>query len=168
MKHILLVLSLLTIFGCDTSKKDYVLLEGEINNPNSDSLLIRNQNLSKVFHLDENNRFSDTLKVEPGIYMLYDGKETASIFLKNGYELELTIDTEAFDETISFEGNGAEQSNFLAKKGSLEEELLDLDALSSLNESDLKLRLSEIKSELENFYKTNSNIDSLIVTKGSK
>ena len=47
--------------------------------------------------------------------MLYDGKETASIFLKNGYELELSIDTEAFDETISFEGNGAEQSNFLAK-----------------------------------------------------
>lgn len=166
MKHILLGLSLLTIFGCDTSKKDYVLLEGEINNPNSDSLLIRNQNLSKVFHLDENNRFSDTLKVEPGIYMLYDGKETASVFLKNGYELELTLDTEAFDETISFEGNGAEQSNFLAKKALLEEELLDLDALSSLNESDLKLRLSEIKSELENFYKTNSNIDSLIVTKG--
>ena len=79
--------------------------------------------------------------------------ETASVFLKNGYELELTIDTEAFDETISFEGNGAEQSNFLAKKALLEEELLDLDALSSLNESDLKLRLSEIKSELENFYK---------------
>ena len=49
MKHILLVLSLLTIYGCDTSEKDYVLLEGEINNPNSDSLLIRNQNLSKVF-----------------------------------------------------------------------------------------------------------------------
>ena len=70
MKHILLVLSLLTIFGCDTSKKDYVLLKGEINNPNSDSLLIRNQNLSKVFHLDENNRFSDTLKVEPGIHVI--------------------------------------------------------------------------------------------------
>ena len=32
--------------------------------------------------------------------MLYDGK-TASVFLKNGYELELTLDTEAFDETIS-------------------------------------------------------------------
>lgn len=166
MKYLILCFSLIAFFSCEKAQKNYVSIEGTVTNPNSDSLLIRSRSYNKVIRLDANNSFSDSLKVEPGFYMLFDGSEAASIFLKNGYELKLTIDAKAFDETINFSGRGAEQSNFLAKKTLLEEELLNIDALSELDEEELKSSFIEIKSELENFYKSSKDIDSLIVSKG--
>ena len=39
------------------------------------------------------------------------------MFLKNGYDLNLTLDTKDFDETIVYKGKGANENNYLAQKG---------------------------------------------------
>ncbi|MCD8529621.1 MAG: hypothetical protein LRY25_02610 [Flavobacterium sp.] len=45
-----------------------------------------------------------------------DGNEGTTMFLKNGYDLTLTLDTKDFDETIVYKGKGANENNYLAKK----------------------------------------------------
>ena len=129
MKNTLIALFAITIVSCVNAPKDYVTLSGKITDKNSDSVMVRTRTYSKTIKVDENGIFSDTLKVETGTYNFYDGSESTSIFLKNGYDLNITLDTKLFDESISYAGNGAESNNFLASYSLLREELLDQDFL---------------------------------------
>ena len=72
-------------------------------------------------------------RVETGIYNFTDGNESSNFFLKNGFDINLTLDTKQFDETIKYSGTGAEHSNFLAKNSLMQEQLLDLDVLGALD-----------------------------------
>ena len=73
MKQLLLLLSALAIVSCQQEPKDYVTLTGKITNKNSDSLLVVTQTFSKTIKVNEDGTFKDTLKVEPGIYNIFDG-----------------------------------------------------------------------------------------------
>lgn len=170
MKKILLALCVISLFACqEDAPKDYVTLSGTITNQNSDSLIVRNRDYSKSITVKDDGTFSDTLKVEAGIYSIFDGSESTSLFLKNGYDLNMTIDTEMFDETVKYEGIGAEQSNFLAQKSLKEEQLLDIDALTSINDMEtLDKTLDDIKAELNDFYTSNKDIDTTITNSAVK
>ncbi len=163
MKHLLIVFALIFAFSCKTEPKDYVTLSGKITNKNSDSLLVRSRTYSKTISVEEDGSFKDTLKLETGMYNLFDGEESTMVFLKNGFEIDLTLNTNEFDETIEYTGLGSEHSNFLAKNALLNEQLLDIDALSSLNMEGLKNELSNIETKLTEFYDANPEIDSSII-----
>ncbi len=168
MKQLLiLAITSTLIFSCKEEPKDYVSFSGQITNKNSDSLVIRSSYspYSKTIHVNEDGTFSDTLKVETGIYNLYDGSESSNLFLKNGFDIHLTLNTDEFDETITYSGTGAEQSNFIAKKYLLEEKLLNLDELVNLDSIQLENKFSEIKNELISYYNSDKNIDTLITSK---
>ncbi|KJD36083.1 thioredoxin [Tamlana sedimentorum] len=162
MKKILLGAFALAAIACKQEPKDYVTLTGKITDKNSDSILIRTRAYSKTIKVNDDGTFSDTLKVEPGIFSFYDGAESTNIFLKNGFEIDITLDTKAFDESVAFSGAGAEHSTFLAKNALMQEELLDIDALSELNAEQLESELDGIKTKLSNFYSSNTSIDTLI------
>ena len=102
MNRILYVLIALVVFSCNEEPKDYATLSGKITNKNSDSLTIRKKAYSKKIQVAEDGTFKDTLKVEPGIYTLYDGTEATSIYLKNGFDIQVNLDTKLFDETVSY------------------------------------------------------------------
>ncbi len=121
MKKIVYFIAALAIISCNKEPKDYVMLSGTITDQNSDSLVVRSRTYSKTIQVQEDGTFSDTLNVTPGVYSLYDGGESTSIFLKNGYDINMTLDTKMFDESVSFTGTGSENSNFLAQKSLLEE-----------------------------------------------
>ncbi|MGC6430871.1 MAG: TlpA family protein disulfide reductase [Jejuia sp.] len=163
MKHLLFLFALVFAFGCKTEPKDYVTFSGKITNKNSDSLIIRSRTYSKTIAVKEDGSFNDTLNLETGTYNLFDGAESTSIFLKNGFELDMTLNTDEFDETIAYKGTGAEHSNFLAKSALLNEELLDLDVLGNLNMDGLKKELENIEAKLTEFYDANPEVDSSII-----
>lgn len=152
--------------ACKEEPKDYVTLSGKITNKNSDSLVVRSRGYSKAMQVNHDGSFSDTLKVETGQYFLYDGSESTPVFLKNGFDLNITIDTKAFDESVSYSGIGAEHSNFLAEKNLLQEKLLNVDELSKLDMTGLETEMDNIKNELTSFYDSNSQIDSSIINSG--
>ncbi|MCB4797750.1 TlpA family protein disulfide reductase [Neotamlana laminarinivorans] len=162
MKKLLLLSVAIAAMACKQEPKDYVTLSGKITNKNSDSLLVRSRTYSKTIQVNENGTFTDTLKVEPGVYNFFDGVESTSIFLKNGFDLDITLDTKEFDESITFEGSGAEHSSFLAKHNLMVEEFLDIDKLSALNMEELDGELNNVKTKFSTFYDTNKNIDTLI------
>lgn len=99
------------------AQADKVKFAAKIENRNSDSLVIRSQKFSKVIKSDAKGNFKDAFAVEPGFYQLFDGTEAASIYLKNGFDLNMTMNAKQFDETLSFKGKGEKENNFLARMG---------------------------------------------------
>ncbi len=164
---LLLILFALSSFAQDPP--DVVILSGQIANQNSDSILVRSRSFKRTIQIKEDGTFRDTFSVTEGTYNLYDGNESTNIFLRNGFNLHLTLDTKEFDESIKYSGIGSEHSNFLAKKSLVEEKLLDFDALSEIEDlAVLENTLEKIKSQLTDFYDSNNLVDSTLIQSAKK
>lgn len=170
MKKVIYVLAIaLAYVSCkEEAPKDYVTLSGTITNPNSDSLVIAQRNIIKTIKVNTDGTFSDTLKVETGNYRLFDGKEGTSIYLKNGYDLKLSLNTKEFDETIKYVGLGAEANNYLAKKALLQEQLFDYDALMAMDKADFDTELKASSMKLKSVLDATKNLDSVFVADQEK
>lgn len=168
MKKLLLLTTAIALVACNETPKDYVTLSGKITDKTSDSVVVRSRTYSKTIKVNSDGTFKDTLKVETGVYNFYDGNEATNMFLKNGFDINITLDTKQFDETIKYTGTGAEHSNFLAKNSLIQEQLLDLDALSNLDMEGLESKFGEIRSTLTEFYKANKDVDTFIINGLSK
>ncbi len=163
MKKLLILCSAFAIaLGCKEEPKDYVTLSGKIINKNSDSLMVRTRGYSKTIKVNENGTFNDTLKVETGFYNFFDGKESTTMYLKNGYNLSISIDTKEFDESITYSGNGSESSNYLAKRELLKETSFSSD-LFDLDEENFKIKVAEINKGFSDLLGKFKNLDSTLL-----
>ncbi len=119
MKKLLLLFAIsITIIACKNEpKRDYALFSGKVENGNSDKAILKGINFNQEITINADGTFSDTLKLaETGFYNLSIGRESTTIYLKNGNNLNLAIDTKEFDETIKYTGEGAIENNYLATK----------------------------------------------------
>ncbi|PCI11958.1 MAG: thioredoxin [Flavobacteriaceae bacterium] len=163
MKKLTLLLVVIIIASCANEPKDYVTLSGKITDKSSDSIVVRTRTFSRTIAVNEDGTFSDTLKVEAGVYNFFDGNESTNIFLKNGFELNITVDTKEFDESIAFTGIGSESNSFLAKKALVSEKLLDQD-FDTFDKVQLNAALDNAKVELTAFVNDNkTGVDSTVV-----
>lgn len=169
MKYLSVLLFSLVLFSCQDNKEiDYVNFRGTIVNMNSDSLKIYNKTYSKVITVNDDGSFADTLHLNtPGFYTLFDGGEYARLFLKNGYDVTMSLDTEKFDESISFSGVGAEHSSFLAKKGLMEQNVLDID-IDQHDSVSLQNKLNDASITLNEFVASQQGLDTMLTNKVSK
>ncbi|MDO7173569.1 redoxin family protein [Mariniflexile sp. AS56] len=168
MKKLLLLTAAIALIACKEEPKDYVTLSGKITDKSSDSVVVRSRTFSKTIKVNTDGTFSDTLKVAAGVYNFYDGSESTNLFLKNGFDINITVDTKEFDESVKYTGLGSEHSSFLAKNSLMQEKLLDIDALSNLDMTGLDAKFNEIKTSLTEFYNANKDIDSSIINGLSK
>lgn len=168
MKRILFILTAIVLFSCTDAPINYATLSGKITNQNSDSLVIRSQGYSKTIQVAEDGSFKDTLHVEPGVYRLYDGTEATSFFLRNGFDIQVTLDTKLFDETVTYAGVGAEHSNFLAEKALLEEKLFDLDELIAMDSVSREEEFQSIEKKLTDFHDAATNVDTMVTNYSMK
>ncbi len=162
MKKIIYVLSiaLATIACSEEAPKDYVTLSGTITNQNSDSLIVRSRTFSKKINVNPDGTFSDTLKIETGNYNLFDGNESTTMYLKNGFDLVLTLDTKQFDETLSYTGVGAEPNNYLAARSLKQEAVFENESMYDLEKSMFDQKVNEINESFKSLLTTTQNLDS--------
>lgn len=164
MKYLFLIILLTPIIAFSQSPENVVTFSGQITDKSSDSLVVRSRSFSRTIQVREDGTFQDTFSVKTGTYNLFDGNESTNIFLKNGFDLYLTLDTKAFDESIKYTGFGSEHSNFLAEKSLLEEKLLDFDALSEIEDlAVLEKALENARSKLTEYYGLKNTVDSTII-----
>ncbi|MEZ4779336.1 MAG: TlpA disulfide reductase family protein [Flavobacteriaceae bacterium] len=168
MKPLSFFLIVIAFFSCNQKEEqDFVKFSGKIINKNSDSVKIQSKDYSKAIFVNADGTFSDTLHLKPGMYSFNDGVEGTRLFLKNGYNLSLSLDTEMFDETIKYEGIGAENNNFLAEKSLLEEKLLDID-VDQMSQESLTIKLAEVEKELHNFISSKTALDTMVINSSKK
>lgn len=137
MKRIALGLAVLAFIACKEEQKeevvlkDYVTFSGKIENPHEKKMItiMDREGFKKEIKMNDDGTFSDTLKVAEGKYMFTDGNEYGQLFLKNGFDIKMTLDTKQFDETMKFEGEGSEASNFFVANSLMQEEYMSEEAL---------------------------------------
>jgi thiol-disulfide isomerase/thioredoxin len=170
MKKIVLVVSaVLLMVSCKPeAPKDYVTLSGTITNPNSDSLIVAQRQILKTIKVKEDGTFSDTLKVTPGIYILFDGTEQTRVYLKNGYDLNLKANSDEFDETLNYTGNGAEENNYLAAVAMLQETVLEDESMFKLDKPKFDEKVKDINSKFQNLLAEAKIIDTAFVAAQEK
>lgn len=150
-KYILIILAIFfstSSFSQDTKKS--VKLSGKITNKNSSMLIVSNESgYKKDIKVKEDGSFSDTLYIpETGMYSFYDGRESSTFYLKADYNLNLTLNTKEFDETIKYTGVGSKNNNFLSEKFMInEKELGDAATVYGLNEKDFLAKQNSVKDK---------------------
>ncbi|WP_103864798.1 TlpA disulfide reductase family protein [Aquimarina sp. I32.4] len=170
MKKLVIALIAIAVTASCTKEvtKDYVTLSGKITDKNSDSLMIVTRGFKKVIKVNEDGSFKDTLKVAAGKHTFFDGKEQTTMYLKNGYDVQITLDTKQFDETIIYNGIGADASNYLAKRALMEEESLRDSALFDLDTSGFDKKVDEVTNNFRQLLQATKDLDSTFIANEEK
>lgn len=166
MKKILPLIAAITVFSCKTEPKvDYVLLSGKIENPKGNKLNISGNGFKHEISLNEDGSFSDTLRIEnTGYYTLSHGRERSAIYTQAGDNLKVTLNTNEFDETLKYEGKGAEKNNYLAAKF-LANEDFEFQKVYAQEEADFVKTIEDKKTAMEKLLHDAKGLDADFVEK---
>jgi len=148
----LLLLSVFVSFA-QTEKKSAVKFSAKIENRNSDTLTIYGPNRFKqVIPVNQKGAFEASFETVDGIHQFSDGVESSLMYLKNGDNLSMTMNTKEFDETIVYKGQGAEENNFMVQKA-LKDEQFELTAFDKESEEFNKMLEAKKKADFESLEK---------------
>ena len=130
--------------------QETMTFQGEIANKNGDIIYIKdNQTIIQEIKLDSKGVFKAIFSVKEGVYQLFDGGQYAQLYLKNGFDLKMTLDASNFDESLKFKGKGEKENNFLAQETLLEQKYGYEDLLASDEESFKKQIEAKKKADFE-------------------
>ena len=111
------LLSTLFLIGClNTSKNDLneIHISGQIINPVSDIIEFESTDSTFIAKLTKDGNFTFSFTTDSSLYLRLSHGEYTSMYVKPGDFIELSLNTDEFDESINYKGS--EASNFLAKK----------------------------------------------------
>lgn len=156
MKNLIYIACILLMVSCKKEQppKDYLVLHGTITNP-IDSLKLRlfNPENSKniLIDVDVNGNFRDTLRLDaPATFnVVYDG--IFALYLYNDMDLNITLNTKNFAETIRFSGKGEAENSFIKFKSNASNALYgeDYKVYYSLNQIDFDAKTNDYVQRLE-------------------
>lgn len=91
-------------------------IHGTVTNPSGEEVSFRMGEEKFTAALEEGVFDMEIELAESGYGTMKIGQEFAYLYVHPGDDMELTIDLDAFDETIAFKGRGAKPNNYLASK----------------------------------------------------
>ncbi|MBL4643698.1 MAG: TlpA family protein disulfide reductase [Flavobacteriaceae bacterium] len=173
MKKITLLLAVVILLSsCKKEHANYVKFSGKIENLNpTDTILsIRNNVLKKTITIDKDGSFNDTLSINTaGYYTLaLNGKNVGFIFLRNGFDLNLTTDKNSFYESSTYTGNGSNSINYLQSQFKLGRSFGDPRAMFSLEKDVFLKKIKAMRSSFDSLKKSYTDIDTMLVRTNDK
>jgi len=134
------------LFCLSSLAQNTIDFQVKIMNKKNDIVQLKNNgNLIKELKMNPDGFFQEKFSVEEGIYQLFNGQDYALLFLKNGYDLKMTVDATNFDKTTRFEGFGAAENNYL-HTGILALKNLDIEYWLSLDAAGFNETLTSQKT----------------------
>ena len=112
----LLFLALFLIGCLNSSKTDIneIHISGQIINPVLDNIKFESTDSTFTVELTKNGNFTFSFTTDSSLYLNLSHGEITSMYVKPGDNIELSLNTDEFDESVNYKGS--EASNFLAKK----------------------------------------------------
>ncbi|EAR12528.1 putative lipoprotein/thioderoxin [Polaribacter irgensii 23-P] len=162
-----LLLLALTISSCKTehSKEYFSILIKLENNKDSVLTIASQKGIIKTIKIQENGTFKDTLRVPTaGVYTLETNpKKRAPIFLKNGFDLTITGDSEKFMTSFEFAGTGAENNAFILAQISESQRIGNPALILALEKNEFRNKLINLEKRQDSILGSYKNIDSVLV-----
>ena len=156
LKHLFTVALATLLFACTNTNPVQVVISGTITNPKGDTVKIMMKDTSYITTLNEAAYFNVSFNLDTATYLsFFHGEESTGMYLKGGESVNLTIDTEFFDETISYEGST--ESSYLAKKYLLDEEINIYEQLVTTEQKVFSLTLNKYIDKLSQELSTVNN-----------
>ncbi len=175
IKELFPIILSVILFSCN-NQDNVEIITGKFINRTSDTLNIMYYDGDKgkyefvhSIYLKEDNSFTDTLTLDQGYYKLSSGKNSTSIFLQKGFNLNIA--GKHLGDTIYYTGKGANENNYLIEKDFLDErikEKQDFYYVSTLTEDEfltLYDSLYKVQIELYNKHKNGFNEDFSFIEK---
>lgn len=127
MNKLLPIFVTIILFSCGKTAEDSekITISGIIQNPAGENIRVfYPEDTTYTIDLDSANGFYLEFDRDTSSYAyFYHGRERATIFLSPGDSLQITLDANEFDETLSFKGPGAAANNYLAESFLLNEKM---------------------------------------------
>jgi len=149
-------------------------LSGIIENQKGDFITISHkvglERISDTATVDSTGKFIINIDIEkPGYYTFFHGRETASLYLSPGDSINLKLNTDEFDETLSFDGKGALANNYIIETYLLNEKLgIDYREIYKLEKIDFLSKIDSVykilNKRLDEFIGKNEGFDDYFIT----
>ncbi len=140
----------LFLIGClNTSKTNLkeIHISGQIINPVLDNVKFESTDSTFTVELTKDGNFTFTFTTDSSLYLSLSHGEYTSMYVKPGDNIELSLNTDEFDESVNYKGS--EASNFLAKKYLINEQFNFYSKDFYLGSTeDYNLALKEYKSSI--------------------
>lgn len=165
MKKITLLFVVLVV-ACNKTPKNYAILQGNIQNATSESILIQNRDYKKEVKINEDGSFQDTLQLVTNVenylqnfYTLSTENGRLFVYLKNGYNLTLETEANHFEENLVITGKGAENSKYILDRIQASDALDAIAPLFSSEKEEFFAKVEEIKVMFDAIIYKHKNID---------
>ena len=163
MKKLILLFAVIAIVSCKTEPKEYVTLNGKLKTPGVEKITVQGRSFSKDIAVNSDGTFSDTLKVTDGVHAISNGGDRITLFLKNGYDLNLEFKGEKLSDGVLFKGEGAETNNFMENKRAFYmSDNANPKSYFVLDKAAFDTKLAAAKSELKGYKDQAKDLDSII------
>ncbi len=146
------------------SKTKSIAISGSIKNLNLDTIAIVNSINNSVYKIgvDKSGTFKYSGILPEGYYNLSFQREYTSIFLKPGFDLNVTADLSNLDQSVTYTGNGSNENNYLAKKYLANAEYMQMNPASNqgtLTEEDFIKQNAGAKAVKDSLLNATKNLD---------
>jgi len=171
MKNLLALIAIvLTALACQNEPKNYATLSGKITNPHAEKTIkvFKGNDYEKIITINDDGTFSDTLKVVAGEYSFKHGDEYGSIYLKNNNTSSFSADYEDFDNTLTFEGDDADNNNFSIRLFRLGNTHFNSALFDSGTKEDIGIAVNNYKEGYKSLKLELKNVDSIHIANADK
>lgn len=169
MKNLIWLFVAAVLFSsCEKEPVNYASIKGELEDKTLGVISIQGQEYQKEIAVAD-GVFSDTLNVKDGMYMMVAGSERMTLYLKNGYDLEILFNNPNSESKISFVGEGAETNNYLEEKRTFfMGDYANPNSYFELEQDAYDARIAEAKKALNESSINVSKVDTTVVSMVSK
>ena len=143
--------------GCSSKKDETTIVEFDLTNTADQTLFISSgaddfRYIRQFGSNDSSANFVDTLEFEKGGLFTFSLNQTAiDLYIEKGADLQISTNAEDLVNTIRFEGDLANENNYLVSRRKLSEK-----NLHELNEQDFILELDQYEEDLLTLLRTSN------------
>jgi thiol-disulfide isomerase/thioredoxin len=156
MNKFLLFIAATALFSCNnTTENNFVTISGKFDNVTSKAIVIQNKDYQKEITIKEDGTFSDTLHLKAAeeyignFYTVSTEKGRIFSYLKNGFDINLNINEDDFENSVKVSGEGSKNIEYILERikesGSLEK----LQELFSLDKAAYTIEIEKIKNTFD-------------------
>lgn len=168
MKKIFFALFTLIIAASCTKEhsKEYATLSGKLENNTESTITVSGrQGIIKTIKIEKDGSFKDTLTVpKADIYTFETNRaKRAPIYLKNGFDINLSGDAEKFMTSFKYSGFGSSNTEFIIAQLDKSREIGNPKNILALEENAFNSKIELLKKDYDSILSSYKGLDSLLV-----